>query len=163
MPADSTTRRLARGLVLLLLATGPATAKITQNRLYSDDMILESREAYDIRPFIAGFGDTVGEKVVVTFAHGSYPTTVGADGKWEVQMNCCDKLVDQVLTVTGEANTLNYTNVACGQVFVCSGQSNMVSPPCRRHVAGRPFATRRARTRCELPVSVPLTPRPVLL
>ena len=36
--------------LLALLAS--ASAKITQNRLYSDDMILESREAYDIRPFI---------------------------------------------------------------------------------------------------------------
>eukprot|EP01052_Picozoa_sp_SAG31_P035722 SAG31_NODE_4348_length_3325_cov_1.733416_6_plen_45_part_00 len=31
-------------------------------------------------------------------------------------MNCCDYLTNQVLTVSGETNTLNYTNVACGQV-----------------------------------------------
>eukprot|EP01051_Picozoa_sp_SAG22_P007474 SAG22_NODE_528_length_9431_cov_7.192135_2_plen_88_part_00 len=65
---------------------------------------------------IAGFGDTVGEKVEVNFVGSTYPTTVGADLNWEVQMNCCEKLVDQVLTVKGESNTLNYTNVACGQV-----------------------------------------------
>ena len=29
--------------------------------------------------------------------HGSYPTTVGEDGTWEVQMNCCDKATNQVL------------------------------------------------------------------
>ena len=51
------------------------------------------------RPFIAGFGDTPGETVEVTFRHTKYPTTVGADGNWEVQMNCCDKLVNQTLTV----------------------------------------------------------------
>lgn len=85
-------------------------------------MILESREAYDIRPFVSGFGDTPGEAVTVMFAHGTYPTVVGKDGTWDVQMNCCDCLEDQVLQVVGEKNNLTYTNVACGQVFVCSGQ-----------------------------------------
>ena len=106
----------APALLALVAGLPLAGALVSQNRLYSDDMILESREAYDIRPFIAGFGDTPGEKVEVTFVGKTYPTTVGADLKWEVQMNCCDKLVDQVLTVKGESNTLNYTNVACGQV-----------------------------------------------
>ena len=47
--------------------------------------MLESREAYDIRPFVTGFGDTPGEAVTVYFGttadafHQSYPTTVGAD------------------------------------------------------------------------------------
>lgn len=84
-------------LVGILAST--AKAKISQNRLYSDHMVLESREAYDIRPFVTGFGDTPGEAVTVYFdtaddaetgtgTHASYPTTVGADGKWAVQMNC---------------------------------------------------------------------------
>ena len=38
---------------------------------------------YGIRPFIAGFGDTPGEKVEVTFVGTTYPTTVGADGEWD--------------------------------------------------------------------------------
>lgn len=105
-----------RRIFALAITFASTSAKITQNRLYSDDMILESREAYDIRPFISGFGDKPGEKVEVSFARGTYPTTVGADGKWEVQMNCCDKLVNQTLVVKGEDNTLTYTNVACGQV-----------------------------------------------
>ena len=36
--------------------------------------------------------------------------------------------IDDALSAQGEKNTLTYTNVACGQVFVCSGQSNMVRP-----------------------------------
>ena len=88
-------------------------------------MILESREAYDIRPFVSGFGDTPGESVTVVFNHGTYPTTVGADGKWDVQMNCCDALENAVLLVVGEHNNLTYSNVACGQVYVCSGQRSV--------------------------------------
>eukprot|EP00038_Savillea_parva_P027673 m.60896 g.60896 ORF g.60896 m.60896 type:complete len:942 (-) comp7987_c0_seq1:114-2939(-) len=117
----------------LATLVGTSEGRIWQNRLFSDNMILESREAYDIRPFVSGFGDTPGEAVTVTFGkpgllHGSYPTTVGEDGTWDVQMNCCDAMEDQQLTVVGESNNLTYTNVACGQVYVCSGQSNMELP-----------------------------------
>eukprot|EP00039_Didymoeca_costata_P005551 m.82420 g.82420 ORF g.82420 m.82420 type:complete len:933 (+) comp12870_c0_seq3:75-2873(+) len=103
-------------------------AKIWQNKLFSDNMILESREAYDIRPFVAGFGDTPGEQVTVYFDRGEYPTEVGADGKWEVQMNSCNKGIDKVLSVVSSTTNLTYVNVACGQVYVCSGQSNMGLP-----------------------------------
>jgi sialate O-acetylesterase len=96
-------------------------------RLYGDNMILESREAYDIRPFIAGWAKP-GEAVKVTFAKHTYPTTADSEGNFEVQMNCCDALTDQVLTIEGESNTLNFKNVACGQIYVCSGQSNMELP-----------------------------------
>ena len=30
----------------------------------------------------------------------SYPTNVGKDGTWEVQMNCCDKATNQVTART---------------------------------------------------------------
>ena len=45
--------------------------------------------------------------MVVSFVGTDYPTTVGQDGTWEVQMNCCDYLTDKVLTVVGESNTLS--------------------------------------------------------
>jgi hypothetical protein len=103
----------------ILLSLQLASGHVSQNRLFSNDMILESREAYDIRPFVSGFGNRPGEKVTVSFVGKSYPTTVGADGTWDVQMDCCDKLTGKLLTVVGEENTLKYTNVACGQVFIC--------------------------------------------
>jgi len=37
---------------------------------------------------------------------------VWAAGTWEVQMNCCDYLTDEFLTVKGETNSFNYTNVS---------------------------------------------------
>lgn len=52
----------------------------------------------------------------------TYPTTVGADKKWEVQMNSCDVATGLTLIVTSDSNNLSYANVACGQVmwvFLC--------------------------------------------
>jgi hypothetical protein len=115
--------------MLLGAAVLPAAlGMIAQNQLYSDHMVLESREAYDIRPFIAGWGDTVGEAVTVTFKGGTYTTTVAQDLSWEVQMNCCDGTTNQTLKVSSPATALTYTDVSCGQVYVCSGQSNMELP-----------------------------------
>ena len=115
--------------MLLGAAVLPAAlGTIAQNQLYSDHMVLESREAYDIRPFIAGWGDTAGEAVTVKFKGGTYTTTVAQDLSWEVQMNCCDGTTNQTLEVSSPATTLTYTDVSCGQVYVCSGQSNMELP-----------------------------------
>ena len=36
--------------------------------------------------------------------------------------------LNETLVVAGAANTLSYANVACGQVYVCGGQSNMELP-----------------------------------
>ena len=113
-------------LVIISLASQTSMAFISQNQLFSDNMVLLSAEAVDVRPFVSGFGDTPGEKVNVTFQQKTYPVTVGNDGKWVVQMDSCYGAPEsEVLEVKGEQNTLTYKNVACGQVFVCSGQSNM--------------------------------------
>ena len=111
--------------VLLPLAS---EALIRQNQLFGDNMVLESREAYDIRPFVSGFGNVVGEPVSVSFNGKTYNTTVGDDLTWDVQMDCCDRETGKTLVVTGRDNTLTYMDVACGQVFICSGQSNMELP-----------------------------------
>ena len=129
----------------LALLPGAAFATIMQNPLYSDNMMLESGSSYDVRPFISGFGTVPGEAVNVTFMGRSYATTVGAVRNdpattvdcpacmynWEVQMNSCYATrgmdtpssygpLNETLVVKGESNTLAYTHVACGQVYVCS-------------------------------------------
>ena len=104
-------------LVLLPLAS---ESLIRQNQLFGDGMVLESREAYDIRPFVSGFGTVVGEPVSVSFNGKTYNTTVGEDLNWDVQMDCCDRETGKTLVVAGRDNTLSYTDVACGQVPPCT-------------------------------------------
>eukprot|EP01052_Picozoa_sp_SAG31_P035723 SAG31_NODE_4348_length_3325_cov_1.733416_7_plen_194_part_00 len=84
LPTPHTSANMGPHHLLLLIVPGTSVAKVSQNRLYSDDMILESREAYDIRPFVSGFGDTPGEKVEVTFVGRTYPTTVGAQPRTRI-------------------------------------------------------------------------------
>ena len=127
-----------------------ALGAVLQNPLYSDDMMLASGSSYDVRPFISGFTTSPGEAVNVTFMGRTYSTHSSATMNppnttvdcpscrynWEVQMNSCYGTVkggrlaplNETLVVKGTTNTLTYTNVACGQVYVCGGQSNMELP-----------------------------------
>jgi sialate O-acetylesterase len=65
-----------------------------------------------------------GEEVSVTFGGQTKTTKAGADGKWRVKL---DKLSDgepATLTVKGR-NTIEIPDVLVGEVWLCSGQSNM--------------------------------------
>lgn len=78
----------------------------------------------DMQVPIWGWGD-VGEKVSVSFAGQKKETTVGKKGEWMVKL---DKLKanasPSLLTVKGN-NEIKLDNVLVGEVWICSGQSNM--------------------------------------
>ena len=71
-----------------------------------------------------------GEKVAVNFA-GQSATTVAKDGKWRVSLKDLKADGPHVLTIKGD-NVVASQNVVVGEVWLCSGQSNMartVVPP----------------------------------
>jgi sialate O-acetylesterase len=68
-----------------------------------------------------------GEQVTVTLAGKSASTTAGADGRWKATLPPVAAGEGLTLTVSGK-NTLAFTNVVAGEVWLCSGQSNMVWP-----------------------------------
>lgn len=65
-----------------------------------------------------------GEKVTVAFAGQSVSTVAGADGKWIVHLAPLKAGEPRTLTISGK-NKIVLTNVLVGEVWVCSGQSNM--------------------------------------
>lgn len=79
-----------------------------------------------------------GAKVQVTFDQQKYSATAGADGRWEVRLDAmpADKLESvndapkgHTLTVVtragGKEETKSVSNILIGEVWLCSGQSNM--------------------------------------
>ena len=67
---------------------------------------------------------TAGENVSVAIAGQTKTATAGADGKWTVQLDALPVGGPHQLTVQG-ANTITLEDVLVGEVWVCSGQSNM--------------------------------------
>ena len=94
-------------------------AAVKPNNLFSDNAVLQQGIAVPV------WGTaSEGEKVTVTFA-GQTAATVAKDGKWKVTLAALKaNATPQTLTIAGE-NKVEIKNVLVGEVWVCSGQSNM--------------------------------------
>ncbi|MFA6287607.1 MAG: sialate O-acetylesterase [Opitutaceae bacterium] len=108
-------RAVALGAIGL---SSSAWAEVKLNPLFTDGAVLQR----DANVPVWGTA-TEGEKVTVQF-DGQTATTTAKDGKWMVQLKPHKAGGPFVLTVTGE-NTITRNNMLVGEVWVCSGQSNM--------------------------------------
>ena len=100
-------------------AGATAEAAVRVAKLFSDNAVLQR----EVPVRVWGWAD-VGEKVTVTLGEMSLEAVAAADGAWSVTFPA-QKAADSVtLTVKG-SNTLTFKNVAIGDVWFCSGQSNM--------------------------------------
>lgn len=101
-----------------------AESGLQMSQMYTDDMILQR----DIPLVIKGKANA-GEKVKVTLEGPSGTKTkkakASADGLWKVKMSPLKAGTGFTLTVEGEGRSYTYNNVAAGDIWVCSGQSNM--------------------------------------
>jgi sialate O-acetylesterase len=109
------------GTVTLLLAAWTAQADVRLPALFSDNMVLQQ----GIRVPVWGWAND-GEQVTVTF-RGETAKTKAKGGKWMVKLGRLSAGGPDTLTVAGE-NTIEIKNVLVGEVWICSGQSNMEWP-----------------------------------
>ncbi len=112
---------------LLLFAQTFGYSEVTLPRIIGSNMVLQR----DMQVPIWGWA-SAGEAVTITLsaeAEGTEPaatTTVIADaeGNWQIKLPAMAAGGPYTLRVEGN-NTLELTNVLFGEVWVCSGQSNM--------------------------------------
>ena len=112
---------LYNGLTLLFLVVYLAKgfAIVKPNSLFSNNMVLQRGVSVPI------WGTAnEGEKVTVEF-NGQKVTTETKDGKWKLNLKALKaNNKPQTMIITGE-NTIKIENILVGEVWVCSGQSNM--------------------------------------
>ncbi|MCB8932879.1 MAG: sialate O-acetylesterase [Fimbriimonadaceae bacterium] len=113
-------------LASLALSTAPTVASVAMPSLFSDHMVLQR----DVPLRVWGWA-APGEIVNVHIAKGepanrirSARTVTGPDGKWEVSLLPLPAGGPFELQVLGQ-NSLAFTDVLAGDVWVGSGQSNM--------------------------------------
>jgi sialate O-acetylesterase len=111
-------RKLLTTLGLLFLLTFSAFAAVKPHALFTDGMVLQREIAVPIW----GTADT-GEKITIEF-NGQTVSTTAADGKWIVRL----KPLKAGGPFTLKINDLTLKNVLVGDVWICSGQSNMEWP-----------------------------------
>ena len=108
-----------RFIVPALLALASfAHAEVHPNALFSDHAVLQQNAGVPVW----GTADE-GEKVTVEL-DGKSVSTTAKDGKWLVRLPSRKAGGPFTLTITGK-NTVAINDVLVGEVWVCSGQSNM--------------------------------------
>jgi sialate O-acetylesterase len=118
MKTPSLPKAIAMVLAPAFLAA-PLHANVKLPALISDNMVLQQ----DLPDNVWGWADP-GEKVTVKFADKSAEAVADAEGKWNAKLDGLAAGAVGDLTVTGN-NSLTVKNVAVGEVWVASGQSNM--------------------------------------
>ncbi len=91
--------------------------------VFGSHMVLQR----DLPVPVWGWAD-VGEKVTVTFRDQSETATADSEGKWSVKLAPLALGDPATLTVAGEKGTIAFDDVLVGEVWICSGQSNMQWP-----------------------------------
>lgn len=110
--------------ILLHTARGTSGAELKLPSVFSDGMVLQR----DIPAPVWGQAEP-GETVTVRFGDQVKTVKADPDGRWLV---CLDPLPadsqPKTLTLSGAAATRVIQNVVVGEVWLCSGQSNMAFP-----------------------------------
>lgn len=114
--------KLHPALLLLLAFCLPcltARAAVRLPSMFGNGMVLQRQAPAPVW----GWADP-GERVTVSFRRQRVSATAGADGRWRVTLQPLRAGGPYTMTVKGK-NTVTFTDVLVGEVWICSGQSNM--------------------------------------
>ena len=112
-------RRLWALCVGVLLAGAPASADVRLPHIFGNDMVLQREMPVPVW----GWADP-GEAVTVKFNGHEAAAKADEQGKWMVRLPAMPAGGPVPMDIVGK-NTLQLTNVLIGEVWLCSGQSNM--------------------------------------
>lgn len=110
--------KLSTAFAISILTSGVVRAEVRPNPLFSDGAVLQRDQTV---PIWGTARD--GEKVTVELC-GQKVSTVATNGQWRVDLKPIAAGGPFTLTLTGD-NRLTIDNLLVGEVWICSGQSNM--------------------------------------
>lgn len=113
-------KRRVFGLILLFVPSFSANAKILLPQILSSDMVLQRGKSVNIWGFAS-----MGEKIEVTFAGQIKKTVTDKNGNWSVVLSPLKTSAKPQTMLISGSNKIELTNILVGEVWLCSGQSNM--------------------------------------
>jgi len=107
-------------LSVLFFTALSANANVTLHGIFTDHMVIQRDKPVSI------FGQAEpGEKVAVSFAGQDKSAITGKDGRWSVKLAAMKACTNSAaMTIEGK-NKITLADIVIGDVWVCSGQSNM--------------------------------------
>ena len=113
-------------IVAMTMVSIPADADVRLPRIFGDHMVLQR----GMKLPVWGWADA-GEKLTLTLKGRGLDikvdTTADGGGKWRCELPVLKAGGPYVMAVTGN-NAVTFNNVMAGEVWLCSGQSNMEVP-----------------------------------
>jgi sialate O-acetylesterase len=107
---------------MVLVTVSFVRADVRLPKIIGDHMVLQQEKKVNVW----GWAEA-GEKVMVKLAESSAETNADQQGKWKIALDPPAAGGPYEMTITGN-NTLTLKDILVGEVWVCSGQSNMEWP-----------------------------------
>ena len=114
-------RRTVLSLIASMVASGSAYAQsLTLGAPFSDNMVFQRGQ-----PIAIWGSATPGESVKVTLGSAESMARANSKGIWQTQLPAMTAQEGLAIKAVSELHSQVVSNVAIGDVFLCSGQSNM--------------------------------------
>jgi sialate O-acetylesterase len=107
----------------MLMVCGNAAARLVLAGLFSDHMVMQR----GVPVPVWGWAEA-GERISVSIDAQTRSATADASGKWMVRLEPMEAGAPRKMTVKSGSQTLEISDVALGEVWLASGQSNMAWP-----------------------------------
>lgn len=95
------------------------SAEIKLPAIISDGLVLQRNANVNIWGWASS-----GESIIINFNQTTYKVIADVDGNWLITLNNLKAGGPYIMTISG-TNTITLNNVLVGDVWLCSGQSNM--------------------------------------
>jgi sialate O-acetylesterase len=109
-------------LFSIVLTVNYSYSNITLPKIFGDNMVLQRDKLIPVW----GWAEPA-EKITIRFNKQTKTVVAGKDGKWKLNLNA-EKAGGPYNLVASGNNTIQFKNVMVGEVWICSGQSNMEMP-----------------------------------
>jgi sialate O-acetylesterase len=105
--------------IIFFLLTASLVAQVRLPKLIGDGMVLQR----DTQVNIWGWANA-GEEVKVEFLNSTYNTSADSEGKWKIVIENLEAGGPYSMNISA-SNSITINNILVGDVWICSGQSNM--------------------------------------
>ena len=115
--------RTSFAFVIFLGIHSILSANLTLPAIFGDHMVLQRNQSNPVW----GWAEA-GETIEVEINGQSHSTKADKDGKWKVQLRSMPAGGPHRLEIEGDNSEFYFDDVLVGEVWICSGQSNMAWP-----------------------------------
>ena len=113
------------GIAVLLIFAYSLNAKIKLPAILGDNMVLQQ----NVKVNLWGYASKQKKvEVKTSWNNMVYSTSAASDGKWMLQIETPKAGGPYIIEISDDDSSINLSNILVGEVWLCSGQSNMEMP-----------------------------------